>query len=168
MATIDNTHLAISTGPLSNRASVSVTCEVVFTDVEVNAMNLLGLGYTLQCQSSKKTSGYGRQSRRWTSGPFPRLLETRISNTEHVAFNTDRLMSALHRHLLNNDHVLVANRVFDEMIPVPNSYWLAEHLPNAVLVACPDAGHGSLFQWHESFQNQVSRLLASDSSYAPY
>jgi len=63
---------------------------------------------------------------------------------------------------------LVVNGVYDEMIPVRNSYWLAEHLPNAVLLTYPDAGHGSLFQWHQSFQNQVSRFLASDSSFAPY
>jgi len=63
---------------------------------------------------------------------------------------------------------LVVNGVHDEMIPVRNSYWLAEHLPNAVLVAYPDAGHGSLFQWHESFQNQATRFLASDSLFAPY
>jgi pimeloyl-ACP methyl ester carboxylesterase len=63
---------------------------------------------------------------------------------------------------------LVVNGVYDEMIPVRNSYWLAEHVPNAVLVTNPDARHGSLFQWHDSFQNQVSRFLASDSSFAPY
>jgi len=60
------------------------------------------------------------------------------------------------------------NGVRDEMIPVRNSYWLAEHLPNAVLLIYPDAGHGSLFRWHESFQNHVSRFLASDSAFAAY
>jgi pimeloyl-ACP methyl ester carboxylesterase len=64
--------------------------------------------------------------------------------------------------------VLVVNGVYDEMIPVRNSYWLAEHLPNAMLLTYPDAGHGSLFQWYDSFQNQVSQFLASDSSFAPY
>jgi pimeloyl-ACP methyl ester carboxylesterase len=63
---------------------------------------------------------------------------------------------------------LVVNGIHDEMIPVRNSYWLAEHLPNAVLMTYPDAGHGSLFQWHESFEGQVSRFLASDSAVAPY
>lgn len=63
---------------------------------------------------------------------------------------------------------LVVNGVHDEMIPVRNSYRFAEHLPNAVLMIYPDAGHGSLFQWHESFQAQVSRFLASDSPVAPY
>lgn len=60
------------------------------------------------------------------------------------------------------------NGVHDEMIPVRNSYWLAEHLPNAVLLVYPDAGHGSLFQWHESFAYQADKFLASDSEAAPY
>lgn len=63
---------------------------------------------------------------------------------------------------------LVVNGVHDEMIPVSNSYWLSENLPNAVLLTYPDAGHGSLFQWHGSFTRQVRAFLASDSPYAPY
>ena len=46
---------------------------------------------------------------------------------------------------------LVVNGIHDEMIPVSNSYRLAESLPNAVLLVCPDSGHGSLFQFHDSF-----------------
>lgn len=63
---------------------------------------------------------------------------------------------------------LVVNGIHDEMIPVPNSYWLSENLPNAVLLTYPDAGHGSLFQWHDSFTRQTAAFLASDSPYAPY
>jgi len=63
---------------------------------------------------------------------------------------------------------LVVNGVHDEMIPVRNSYWLGEYLPNAMLLTYPDAGHGSLFQWHESFQHHVSEFLASNSPFAPY
>lgn len=63
---------------------------------------------------------------------------------------------------------LVMNGVHDEMIPVRNSYWLSENLPNAVLITYPDSGHGSLFQFHESFTRQVAAFLASDSPYAPY
>ena len=64
--------------------------------------------------------------------------------------------------------VLVVNGVHDEMIPVKNSYWLSENLPNAVLLTYPDAGHGSLFQYHESFTRQAAAFLASDSAVAPY
>src|ERR1700731_752804 len=46
---------------------------------------------------------------------------------------------------------LVVNGVHDEMIAVRNSYWLADNLPNAVLLIYPDAGHGSLFQYADSF-----------------
>jgi pimeloyl-ACP methyl ester carboxylesterase len=63
---------------------------------------------------------------------------------------------------------LVINGVHDEMIAVRNSYWLGEHLPNAMLLTYPDAGHCSLFQWHESFQHHVAEFLASNSAFAPY
>ena len=64
--------------------------------------------------------------------------------------------------------VLVVNGAHDEMIPVVNSYWLSENLPNAVLLIYPDAGHGALFQFHESFTRQAAAFLASDSPVAPY
>jgi pimeloyl-ACP methyl ester carboxylesterase len=54
---------------------------------------------------------------------------------------------------------LVVNGVLDTMIPVRNSYVLAEHLPNAMLLTYPDAGHGSLFQYHESFVQQARLFL---------
>jgi pimeloyl-ACP methyl ester carboxylesterase len=63
---------------------------------------------------------------------------------------------------------LVVNGVHDEMIPVSNSYWLSGNLPNAVLLTYPDSGHGSLFQFHESFTRHAAAFLASDSPFAPY
>ena len=63
---------------------------------------------------------------------------------------------------------LVVNGIYDEMIPVRNSYWLSENLPNAVLLTYPDSGHGSLFQFHESFTRLATAFLASDSPFAPY
>lgn len=63
---------------------------------------------------------------------------------------------------------LVVNGIHDEMISVRNSYWLSENLPDAVLMTYPDSGHGSLFQFHESFTRQASAFLESDSVVAPY
>ena len=63
---------------------------------------------------------------------------------------------------------LVVNGIHDEMIPVSNSYRLSENLPNAVLLAYPDSGHGSLFQFHESFTRHAAAFLSSDSPFAPY
>jgi pimeloyl-ACP methyl ester carboxylesterase len=63
---------------------------------------------------------------------------------------------------------LVVNGIFDEMIPVANSYWLSARLPNAVLLTYPDSGHGSLSQFHISFTRQVAAFSASESEFAPY
>ena len=60
------------------------------------------------------------------------------------------------------------NGIHDEMIPVRNSYWLTAFLPNAVLLTYPDSGHGSLFQFHESFTRPVAAFLKSESPFAPY
>ena len=56
---------------------------------------------------------------------------------------------------------LVVSGAFDQMIPVRNSYLLGEHLPSATLLVYPDAGHGSLFQFHDSFVRQATRFLDS-------
>ena len=45
------------------------------------------------------------------------------------------------------------------MIPVRNSYMLSEHLPKATLLIYPDAGHGALFQLHDSFVRQANLFL---------
>ena len=63
---------------------------------------------------------------------------------------------------------LVVNGIHDTMIPISNSYWLVENLPNAVLLAYPNSGHGSLFQFHDSFTRQAKAFLASNSPFAPY
>jgi pimeloyl-ACP methyl ester carboxylesterase len=63
---------------------------------------------------------------------------------------------------------LVVQGFKDEMIPVRNSYWLAENLPNAVLLVYPDAGHGSLFQYAESFTKHAADFLSSDSESAVF
>lgn len=63
---------------------------------------------------------------------------------------------------------LVVNGIHDDMIPISNSYRLAENLPNAVLLAYPDSGHGSFFQFHESFARHAAAFLMSDSPFAPY
>jgi pimeloyl-ACP methyl ester carboxylesterase len=56
---------------------------------------------------------------------------------------------------------LVVNGIFDIVVPAVNSWILASHLPNALLVIYPDAGHGSLYQYADSFNQHVLRFLES-------
>jgi hypothetical protein len=52
-------------------------------------------------------------------------------------------------------------------MPAEDLYRLVENLPNAVLLVYPDSGHGSLFQFPDSFTRQAA-FLASDSPFAAY
>jgi pimeloyl-ACP methyl ester carboxylesterase len=56
---------------------------------------------------------------------------------------------------------LVANGDNDVMLPTPNSYLLARHLPNARLSIYPDAGHGFLFQYPAEFGAEVNAFLGT-------
>jgi pimeloyl-ACP methyl ester carboxylesterase len=57
--------------------------------------------------------------------------------------------------------VLVVNGDRDVMAPTINSVDLARKLPNAQLSIFPDAGHGGIFQYHETFAEQALRFLQS-------
>ncbi len=55
--------------------------------------------------------------------------------------------------------VLVVNGDNDVMAPTVNSFELARRLPNAQLSVFPDAGHGSIFQYHAVFVQQALEFL---------
>jgi len=55
--------------------------------------------------------------------------------------------------------ILVANGDHDIMVPSSNSIDLARRLPNAELVLYEDAGHGGIFQYHETFVKKVLAFL---------
>lgn len=55
--------------------------------------------------------------------------------------------------------VLIVNGVHDRMVPSSNSYTLETHIKNAKLILYPDAGHGSLFQYHDDFVKQSNAFL---------
>jgi pimeloyl-ACP methyl ester carboxylesterase len=54
---------------------------------------------------------------------------------------------------------LVANGENDRMVPISNSFDLAQRLPDAELVVYPDAGHGGIFQFHEAFVEKALEFL---------
>jgi len=93
-----------------------------------------------------------------------------VANAQMTAFREwERFTGERFAELRTIRHpTLVVNGVHDEMIPIANSYRLVENLPNAMLLAYPDAGHGSLFQYHESFARQAGAFLTSSSESAVY
>jgi pimeloyl-ACP methyl ester carboxylesterase len=93
-----------------------------------------------------------------------------VANAQMAAFRDwERFTGERFAELRTIRHpTLVVNGIHDEMIPIANSYRLVENLPNAVLLAYPDAGHGSLFQYHESFARQAAAFLSVSSESAVY
>jgi pimeloyl-ACP methyl ester carboxylesterase len=88
-----------------------------------------------------------------------------VAKAQITAFREwERFMGQRFADLKDIRHpTLVVQGFQDEMIPVRNSYWLAENLPNAVLLVYPDAGHGSLFQYSVSFTKHAEGFLSSDA-----
>ncbi|HVI53677.1 MAG TPA: alpha/beta hydrolase [Luteibacter sp.] len=58
--------------------------------------------------------------------------------------------------------VLVTNGIDDGMIPTANTFTLAAHLPNAMLIIYPNAGHGALFQHHVEYVSHTRAFLATE------
>ena len=102
MARIKHPQLAITTDRPHNKATIAVTCEVEFTDFEVNAMNMLGVRYSLQCHLLDMEMLYPDAVVAFDRQEFPRLLGG--GNThEHASFVTDAAMSDLHWYVFGKD-----------------------------------------------------------------
>lgn len=68
-----------------------------------------------------------------------------------------------HRQLSVIKHpVLIVNGTSDLIVPTINSFTLSQHLPDSKLIIWSDAGHGSLFQFHEDFNREVEVFLESN------
>jgi len=102
MAHIKHPQLAITTDRPHNKATITVTCEVEFTDFEVNAMNMLGVRYSLQCHLLDMEMLYPDAVVAFDRQVFPRLPGG--GNThEHALFVTDAAMSDLHWYVFGKD-----------------------------------------------------------------
>jgi pimeloyl-ACP methyl ester carboxylesterase len=56
--------------------------------------------------------------------------------------------------------VLVVNGDDDRMVPTINTHDLAERLPNSEMVIYSNAGHGSIFQYHQEFIRKALDFLS--------
>ena len=105
MATINNPELTVTTNRPVDRAAVIVSCDIEFTEVEVNAMNMLGLQYTLTCEVLNKEMLDEDLVITYRAQQFP-IEPGEGHRYEHVVFDTHEYMDALHERLIGKDKLL--------------------------------------------------------------
>src|SRR6266568_8007958 len=105
MATMRNIQLAVTTDRFNNLATLVASCDVDFTEFEVNAMNLLGLHYTVACQVLNRDLQYEDSVIRFGHRELPPVA-TAATLTEHIVFRSDAVMSDLHEHLFTKDELV--------------------------------------------------------------
>jgi hypothetical protein len=105
MATINNQTLTVTTNRPDDGANVLVTCDIEFTDVEVNAMNILGLEYTLTCQVLNKELLDEEPVFTYRQLTLPRE-QGGATRYEHVVFDTYEAMETLHDRLIGKDKLV--------------------------------------------------------------
>jgi pimeloyl-ACP methyl ester carboxylesterase len=59
---------------------------------------------------------------------------------------------------------LIVNGIRDVMVPTPNSYLMAQKIPNAELIIYPDSGHGALYQYPETFSRTVLEFIRTQET----
>lgn len=105
MPTITNAQLAITTDRPQDRATVVVSCDIEFTEVEVNAMDLLGLQYSLHCQVLNKDLFGEDPVLSYHHRKFPRV-PGEARRHEHVVFDTIVPMYTLNERLFGKDKLV--------------------------------------------------------------
>jgi hypothetical protein len=102
MAIIKDPQLEVVTDRGLDRATVIVRCDVEFSDFEVNAMNRLGLQYTLECQLLDMDMLYEDGTVPFIPQVFPSAAGT-AQPRELAVFKTQASMRALHRFIFGKD-----------------------------------------------------------------
>ena len=104
MAALHNIQLKVDTERWANQATIIATCDVEFTDFEVNAMKLLALRYAVGCQVLNRDLQYEDPVIRFDDQQLPSA--TAATPTEHVVFRSVNAMSDLHEHLFTRDELV--------------------------------------------------------------
>jgi len=113
MAAINNPQITVTTNRPDDHATVVVSCDVEFTDVEVNAMNVLGLRYTLSCQVLNKDLLDEDAVVTYHDRTFPRAPFDAQRYYE-VVFDTYETMYLLHDRLFGKDKLVAQLKLRNE------------------------------------------------------
>ena len=113
MPRIHHSALTIATDRPEDRATVTVSCDIEFTEVEVNAMNLLGLRYTLHCHVLNKELLDENSVINYEHREFPRV-SGEAREHEHVVFETKARMYTMNERLFGKDKLVAELRLRNE------------------------------------------------------
>jgi hypothetical protein len=97
---VANPQLTITTDPMQNRATVSATCDVELTEFELNAIKLLDLTYTVECQVLNRDLQYEDTVLVFDPQAVPGDVPV-----AHMLFSTVAPMSDLHQHVFTQDQL---------------------------------------------------------------
>jgi hypothetical protein len=116
MPRIDDVELTIIPDRPQNRARVAVSCNVEFTEFEVNTMNMLGLRYTLDCRILEDDIFMLPEPDpvvTFHALDYPRLPGG-VERHERATFETLVPMSDLHEHDFGTDKLVAELKLQNE------------------------------------------------------
>jgi len=102
VATIHTIELNVTTDRRQETATIVVSCEVEFSEFEVNTMNQLGVRYNLKCQIQDLDMPYADPVHRFDGQYLPRVSDGAIRH-EHVMFEAVLATRSLHVFVLGRD-----------------------------------------------------------------
>jgi hypothetical protein len=101
MASITNQHLQVATIRPNVAGSAVVTCDVEFTEFEVNAMNVLGLQFELHCELVETGLLEGNSIHIWPTLMIPGDVAASRSRT--AVFETHLTVAQISQRLIGPD-----------------------------------------------------------------
>jgi hypothetical protein len=113
MASITNPQLAIATDRVQNKAAITVSCDVEFTQFEMNAMTHVGLSYSLHCELLNMDMMYPTSVVMFAGQDFPRIPGHGQPH-EHATFEATAAMNGLHMYIFGKD-TLVAELTLKDL-----------------------------------------------------
>ncbi len=113
MASIKHPQLAVTTDRPHDKATIVVSCDVEFTEFEINAMDMLGVRYTLQCHLLDMDMLYPDSVVAFDRQEFPRV-PAGAKTHELAAFETNAAMSDLHWYVFGKDTLVAQLTVRNE------------------------------------------------------
>jgi len=113
MPTIIDPRLSIQVDKSAAVATVTVSCGLEFTDVEVRSMNLLGVQYTLECQLLNVEMPYPETVIYFIPQQFP-LIRDGATGYEEPVFKASAPTKDLHLYIAGKDSLAAMLQLSNE------------------------------------------------------